>query len=203
MADEPTANQVLQTDAGEPAPEPRPLEARLAEAQAKIEEQHQAWLRALADADNARKRAQADVAQARKFAIERFVDDLLPVIDSLEAALGAGGATADSLRSGVELTLRLLRTALERASVAEVAPAPGARFDPHRHQAMAVVEVEAEPNTVVAVMQKGYILNERVVRPALVTVAKARNAAGGTPPKVENGGGNPISDTGLDQPSRT
>ncbi|TAK45770.1 MAG: nucleotide exchange factor GrpE [Betaproteobacteria bacterium] len=183
MADDPATSQAPQTDALAPEPEPRPLDALLAEAQAKIEEQHQAWLRALADAENARKRAQADVAQARKFAIERFVDDLLPVIDSLEAALDAGHATADSLRSGVQLTLRLLRTALERANVAEVAPAPGARFDPHRHQAMAAVEAPAEPNTIVAVMQKGYVLNERVVRPALVTVAKAREAAGGTPPQ--------------------
>ncbi len=181
MADDPTASQAPQTDAG--APEPRPLDALLAEAQAKIEDQRQAWLRALADAENARKRALAEVAQARKFAIERFVDDLLPVLDSLEAALGAGNATADSFRSGVELTLRLLRAALERASVAEVAPAPGARFDPHRHQAMAVVEAEAEPNTIVAVMQKGYVLNERVVRPALVTVAKARETAGGNAPQ--------------------
>lgn len=188
------------SDPQTPAPAPQPeaasttppaaksLEELLAEAQAKIEEQRQAWLRALADAENARKRAQADVAQARKFAVERFVDDLLPVMDSLEAALGAGGATAESLRSGVELTLRLLRTALERANVAEVAPAPGARFDPHRHQAMAAVEAEAEPNTIVAVMQKGYSLNERVVRPALVTVAKAREASAEAPLQVENGG---------------
>lgn len=187
----------------EPAPaEPAPaasktLDELLAEAQAKIEEQRQAWLRALADAENARKRAQADIAQARKFAIERFVDDLLPVIDSLEAALGAGGATADSLRGGVELTLRLLRAALERAGVAEVAPAAGERFDPHRHQAMAAVEAEGEPNTIVAVMQKGYSLNERVVRPALVTVARARAASAEAPAKVENGGANPISDAGL------
>lgn len=203
MSDTTSTPQAGQTDTPETAGQGKSLDELLAEAQARLEEQRQAWLRALADAENTRKRAQADVAQARKFAIERFVDDLLPVIDSLEAALDAGHATADSLRSGVELTLRLLRTALERANVAEVAPAPGARFDPHRHQAMAAVEAPAEPNTIVAVMQKGYVLNERVVRPALVTVAKAREAAGGTPPKVENGGGNPISDTGLDQPSRT
>jgi len=159
------------------------LDELLAEAQARIEEQREAWLRALADAENARKRAQADIAQARKFAVERFVDDLLPVIDSLEAALEAGGATADSLRSGVELTLRLLRIARERANVAEVAPAPGERFDPHRHQAMAAVEAEAEPNAIVAVMQKGYCLNERVVRPALVTVAKARESSAKAPPQ--------------------
>ena len=169
---------------------PRPLEVILAEAQAKLEDQRQAWLRALADAENARKRAQADVAQARKFAVERFVEDLLPVADSLGAALATEAANAESLRSGIELTLKLLRGALERASVTEVAPSAGERFDPHRHQAMAAVEAGQEPNTVLAVLQKGYTLHERVVRPALVTVAKAR--------AVENGAGNPISDSNLE-----
>jgi molecular chaperone GrpE len=197
MADTPEAPQSSQAEAGEAAPESKSLDELLAEAQARIEEHRQAWLRALADAENTRKRAQADIAQARKFAIERFVDDLLPVIDSLEAALSAGSATADSFRSGVELTLRLLRTALERANVAEVAPAPGERFDPHRHQAMAAVEAQAEPNTIVAVMQKGYRLNERMVRPALVTVAKPRESSAQAPAKVENGSANPISDEGL------
>jgi len=162
--------------AGATPPEEKPLDQLLADAQAKVEEHRNAWLRALADADNARKRAQAEIAQARKFAVERTVEDLLPVMDSLEAALATQGSGADPLRSGVELTLKLLRTALERAGVAEIGPKPGERFDPYRHQAMAAVEAEAEPNTVVALMQKGYALNDRVVRPALVTVAKARPA---------------------------
>ncbi len=163
---------------GEAAPseQEKSLDQLLAEAEAKVEEHRNAWLRALADADNARKRAQAEIAQARKFAVERTVEDLLPVTDSLEAALAAEGATVQTLRSGVELTLKLLRNALERAGVAEIAPKAGERFDPHRHQAMAAVESDAEPNTVLAVMQKGYALNERVVRAALVTVAKARPA---------------------------
>src|SRR3990172_652238 len=203
MADTPATPQPSQSETAETSATSPSLDQLLAEAQARIEEQRQAWLRALADAENARKRALADIAQARKFALERFVDDLLPVIDSLEAALGAGGATEDSVRSGVELTLRLLRTALERANVAEVAPEPGERFDPHRHQAMAVVEAESEPNTVVALMQKGYCLNERVVRPALVTVAEARGSSAAAPAKVENGSRNPISDEGLDQSPRT
>jgi molecular chaperone GrpE len=156
--------------------EGKSLDQLLAEAQAKIDEQRNAWLRALADADNARKRAQADIAQARKFAVERFVEDLLPVMDSLGAALATPSAGDAPLRSGVELTLKLLRTALERAGVSELAPAPGERFDPHRHQAMAAVESDAEPNTVVNVMQKGYLLHDRVVRAALVTVAKPRPA---------------------------
>ena len=167
----------------------RSLDELLAEAQAKLDEQRDAWLRALADADNARKRAQADIAQARKYAAERIVEELLPVMDSLEAALGAAGASPDALRAGVELTQRQLRQAFERAGVAEVDPGAGQRFDPHRHQAMAAVEADQEPNTVLAVMQKGYTLHDRVVRPALVTVAKAR--------AVENVPGNPISDSNL------
>jgi molecular chaperone GrpE len=166
----------------------RSLDELLAEAQAKLDEQRDAWLRALADAENARKRAQADIAQARKYAAERIVEELLPVMDSLEAALGAAGANPDALRAGVELTQRQLRQAFERAGVAEVNPGAGQRFDPHRHQAMSAVEADQEPNTVLAVMQKGYTLHDRVVRPALVTVAKA----------VENGAGNPISDSNLE-----
>jgi molecular chaperone GrpE len=166
----------------------RSLDELLAEAQAKLDEQRDAWLRALADAENARKRAQADIAQARKYAAERIVEELLPVMDSLEAALGAAGANPDALRAGVELTQRQLRQAFERAGVAEVNPGAGQRFDPHRHQAMSAVEADQEPNTVLAVMQKGYTLHDRVVRPALVTVAKA----------VESGAGNPISDSNLE-----
>ena len=111
-------------------------------------------------------------------------------MDSLEAALTAAGAAPAPLREGVELTLRQMRSAFERAGVAEVNPAAGQRFDPHRHQAMAAVEAAQEPNTVLAVLQKGYTLHDRVVRPALVTVAKAR--------AVENGAGNPISDSNLE-----
>jgi molecular chaperone GrpE len=178
-----------------PGPEAaRSLDELLAEAQSKLDEQRDAWLRALADAENARKRAQADIAQARKYAAERIVEDLLPVMDSLEAALGAAGASPDALRSGVELTYRQLRQAFERAGVAEVNPAPGQRFDPHRHQAMAAVEADQEPNTVLAVMQKGYTLHDRVVRPALVSVAKARPEKSA----VENGAGNPISNSNLE-----
>jgi molecular chaperone GrpE len=174
-----------------PGPEAaRPLEVLLAEAQAKLDEQRDAWLRALADAENARKRAQADIAQARRYAAERMVEDLLPVMDSLEAALGTADANPDALRAGVELTQRQLRNAFERAGVAEINPVPGQRFDPHRHQAMAAVEADQEPNSVLTVMQKGYSLHDRVVRPALVTVAKAK--------AVENGAGNPISDSNLE-----
>lgn len=161
--------------------EDRPLERLLAEAQARFDEQREQLLRALAEADNARKRAQAEVAAAHKFAIERFAQSLLPVCDSLEAALAAPGEAAEALKSGVELTLRQLRGALERAGVAEIPAAAGARFDPNIHQAMAVVESPGEANSIVAVMVKGYRLHERVLRPALVTVAKAVEKAIETP----------------------
>ena len=148
-------------------PQEKSLEELLAEAQAKIEEQRDTMMRAMADAENARKRAQAEAASARKYALESFAEGLLPVVDSLEAALKTGDT------SGVELTLKQMRSALEKSSVREVDPKPGERFDPHRHQAMAAVEAAgAEPNTVVATMQKGYVLHDRVLRPALVTVAK-------------------------------
>lgn len=168
----------------------RSLDEALADAQAKLEEQREAWLRALADAENARKRAQSDIAQARRYAAERIVEDLLPVMDSLEAALASPDSGPAALRAGVELTLRQLRSAFERAGAVVVSPEAGQRFDPHRHQAMAALEADQEPNTVLAVLQKGYALHDRVVRPALVNVAKAR--------EVENGPGNPISDSNLE-----
>ncbi len=163
------------------------LDQLLAEAQARIDEQKEAWLRAMADAENARKRAQADVQAAHKFAVERIAESLLPVMDSLEAALAAAEGAPQALRDGVEITAKQLKAAFQKASLAEIAPAAGERFDPHKHQAMAAVESAAEPNTVVAVMLKGYALHERVIRPALVTVAKA----------LENRVGNPISDSNL------
>ena len=169
---------------------PRSAEGALEEALARAEEHRNAWLRALADADNARKRAQAEVAQARKFAAERVVEDLLPVMDSLEAALTEDGSDPQATRAGIELTLKQLQGALERAGVTPVSAEPGQRFDPYRHQAMAALEAEQEPNTVLAVLQKGYALHERIVRPALVTVAKAK--------AVENRPGNPISDSNLE-----
>ena len=166
----------------------KPLEQQLAEAQAQVQTQREAMLRALADAENARKRYQAEAANSQKYAIERFAEALLPVVDSLEAALANKDASPEALRDGVQLTLRQLSQALDKARVSAIAPVAGERFDPHRHQAMAAVEADSEPNTVVATMQKGYQLHDRVLRPALVTVAKP----------VEKAGANPISDTDLD-----
>lgn len=152
---------------------PKSLEELLADAEARVIEQREAWLRALADAENARKRAQADIAGAHKYGVERIAESLIPVMDSLQAALADEGTDPAILRSGVELTQKQLGAAFEKAGIAEINPAAGEKFDPHVHQAMMAVESTAEPNTVVTLMQKGYLLHDRVIRPALVTVAKA------------------------------
>ena len=159
----------------EPAAPAKTLEELLAEAEAKVQEQRDAWLRALADAENARKRAQTDIASAHKYGVERLAEALVPVMDSLQAALADHASDVATLRSGVELTLKQLGAAFEKTSLAEINPAARDKFDPHFHQAMMAVEADADPNTVVAVMQKGYRLHDRVIRPALVTVAKARS----------------------------
>jgi len=151
------------------------LEESLRKAEAAAQEHHDAWLRAKAETENVRKRAQTDVVAAHKFAVENFATELLAVKDSLEAALATENASADSLKSGVELTLKQIKSAFEKFNLSEENPA-GQKFDPHRHQAISMVEADAEPNTVVQVLQKGYKLHERVIRPALVTVAKAKNA---------------------------
>ncbi len=150
------------------------LEALLKRAELAAEEHHDAWLRARAEADNIRKRTQAEIASAHKFAVESFASELLAVKDSLEAALGAENASVESMKSGVELTLKQLRGVFEKFSLSEIDPA-GQKFDPHQHQAITMVESDAEPNTVVQVLQKGYLLHDRVIRPALVTVARAKN----------------------------
>ncbi len=128
------------------------------------------FLRAKAETENARRRADEEVSKARKFAVEAFAESLLPVADSLTAGLAIADATAQQLREGSEATLRQLKSALERHKVIEINPEAGAKFDPHQHQAISVVPAEQEPNTVVTVLQKGYLIAERVLRPALVTV---------------------------------
>ena len=159
------------------APEPAldmaaSLEERLKKAELAAAEHHDAWLRAKAEADNIRKRARGEIASAHKFAVEGFASELLAVKDSLEAALAAESASVDSMRSGIELTLKQLTGVFERFNLAEINPV-GQKFDPHRHQAISAVEAQAEPNTIVQVLQKGYLLHDRVIRPALVLVAKA------------------------------
>jgi molecular chaperone GrpE len=154
------------------------LAARLASAESEIAELKDAYLRARAEADNIRKQGQADVARAYKYAIDKFAVELLPVKDALELALATPGE-ADALREGVALTLRQLDAAFAKAGIAEIAAA-GEKFDPHRHQAMAMIDSEAPANTVVQVFQKGYSLNDRVLRPALVAVARPKDGAPGT-----------------------
>ncbi|WKB52821.1 nucleotide exchange factor GrpE [Eleftheria terrae] len=148
-----------------------PVEQRLAELEAKHAEVADAYLRAKAEAENTRRRAEEEISKARKFAVEGFADSLLPVKDSLEAALSVQNGTPEQLREGVHATLRQLSQALERNKVLEVNPPAGTKFDPHQHQAISVVPADQEPNTVVAVLQKGYVIAERVLRPALVTVS--------------------------------
>jgi len=149
------------------------LEEALRQAELKAAEHHDAWLRAKAETENMRRRAQDDIAKASKFAAEKFATAMLPVKDSLEAALAVENQTVDKIREGVELTLRQLVSAFEGAKLAEENPL-GQKFDPNKHQAISMVEADAEPNTVVTVLQKGYLLNERVIRPAMVMVAKAK-----------------------------
>jgi molecular chaperone GrpE len=143
----------------------------LAALQARHAEVADAYLRAKAEAENTRRRAEEEMAKARKFAIESFAESLLPVTDSLEAAISIPNATPEQLLEGVHATLRQLTQALERHKVVQIAPPVGAKFDPHQHQAISVVPADQEPNTVVAVLQKGFLIAERVLRPALVTVA--------------------------------
>jgi molecular chaperone GrpE len=149
------------------------LEQRLREAELSVQEHHDAWLRARAEADNIRKRSQTEIANAHKFAVENFATELLAVKDSLEAALVSENAGVEGMRSGVELTLRQLKAVFEKFNVTEVDPG-GQKFDPHRHQAISTVESDAEPNSVVQVLQKGYLLHDRVIRPALVIVARSK-----------------------------
>lgn len=147
------------------------LAAQLRQAEEKAAEHHDAWLRAKAETENVRRRAQEDIAKASKFAIERFAKELIVVKDSLEAGLAAENPSVDSLRAGTELTLKQLIAAFEKSQLREINPV-GEKFDPHFHQAISMIESDQEPNTVVNVLQKGYLLADRVLRPALVTVAQ-------------------------------
>ena len=151
------------------------IEQQLAELQARHTEVSDAYLRAKAEAENIRRRAEEEISKARKFAVEAFAESMLPVRDSLEAALATQAAKPDTpmetVIEGVTNTLRQLASALERNKVLEINPAAGVKFDPTVHQAISMVPADQEANTVVGVLQKGYVIAERVLRPALVTVA--------------------------------
>ena len=153
------------------APSQTSLATQLAELEARHAEVSDAYLRAKAEAENTRRRADEEISKARKFAVESFADSLLPVKDSLEAAIALPNATHEQLLEGVQATLRQLAAALERNKVLQIAPEAGTKFDPHHHQAISMVPADQEANTVVTVLQKGYFIADRVLRPALVTVA--------------------------------
>ncbi|MFO1339457.1 MAG: nucleotide exchange factor GrpE [Burkholderiaceae bacterium] len=146
-------------------------DALLAQAQAQLTEAQDAFLRAKAEAENVRRRADEEISKARKYAVESFADSLLPVKDSLEAAIAMPDAPVEKVLEGVHATLRQLSAALERNKVLDINPPAGTRFDPHQHQAISMVPADQDANTVVAVLQKGYLIADRVLRPALVTVA--------------------------------
>jgi molecular chaperone GrpE len=152
------------------------LEARLAAATAEVEKFREDWLRAKAETDNVRRRGQDDVAKAHRFGVEGFAGALLAVKDSLDAALTVENTSVESFKEGVEITARQLESVFEKFAIRVVNP-QGEKFDPHRHQAISQVESDQEPNTVVTVLQKGYLLHDRVLRPALVMVAKPKNEA--------------------------
>jgi molecular chaperone GrpE len=171
------ANPPRPSDAGSPdAAAASPAAAApgmIPDLEARHAELSDAFLRAKAEAENTRRRAEEEIAKARKFAVEGFAESLLPVKDSLEAAIAIPAATPEQLLEGVHATLRQLSAALERNKVVEINPPPATRFDPHQHQAISVVPAAQEPNTVVAVLQKGYLIADRVLRPALVSVSAA------------------------------
>lgn len=149
------------------------LEEMLQEAERKAQEHYDAWMYAKAESENIRRRAAEDVSKAQKFAVERFSNEMLAVKDSLEAGMAVQTDNIESFKSGMELTLKQLSSVFEKFNIKEINPV-GEKLDPHKHQAIGMVESEQAANTVVSVMQKGYSLNDRVLRPALVMVSKGK-----------------------------
>lgn len=166
--------QDQQAPAQESVAAENPLEAQLSATEAKLADMHDAFMRAKADAENIRRRAQEDVSKAHKFAVESFAEALLPVRDSLEMALKVESGDVAALREGVEMTLKQLTAAFERNRLVEVMPQQGDKLDPNKHQAVAVVPADQEANTVVNVLQKGYMIADRLLRPAIVTAAQPK-----------------------------
>ncbi len=155
------------------------LEEKFANAEAKISELQDALLRANAEMENVRRRMQEDLMRARKFAIEGFAEALLPAKDSLEIALKIETPSIESLKEGVGMTLKQLNSAFEKNRVTEANPMPGEKFDPEKHQAISVVSVEQDTNTIINVLQKGYLIADRLLRPALVTVSQGKSDSNG------------------------
>ena len=174
MQDEMNPATETASDNANPAVETMPsIEEMLKAAELKAAEHHDAWLRAKAETENLRRRAQTDVENARKFAVENFANEILAVKDSLEAALMVDTPSVQNMKDGVDLTLKQLNSVFSKFNLAEINPM-GEKFDPHQHQAMGMLDSDKPANTVVNVLQKGYRLHERTIRPALVMVAKAR-----------------------------
>ena len=169
VENQPGSTEAQAQEAGIPG-----MEEQLAQVEAKLAEMHDAFMRAKAEGENIRRRAQEDVAKAHKFAIESFAESMVPVRDSLEMALKVETPTIESLKEGVELTLKQLTSAFEKNRLLEVMPAAGDKLDPMKHQAVSLVPSEQEANTVVSVLQKGYTIADRLLRPAIVTVAQPK-----------------------------
>ena len=156
------------------APEIMPsLEEMLKEAERKAQEHYDAWMYAKAEGENIRRRAVDDISKAQKFAVERFSGEMLAVKDSLEAGLAVTTENVASFKGGMELTLKQLSGVFEKFNISEINPV-GEKLDPHKHQAIGMMDSDQPANTVVSVMQKGYALNDRILRPALVMVAKGK-----------------------------
>ena len=153
---------------------PQSMEEELVELKTKLAEMQDNFLRAKAEGENIRRRAAEDIAKAHKFAIENFAEHLIPVSDSLYAALATEAGDAKAFKEGLEITLKQLVAAFEKGRLVEINPEPGAKFDPHQHQAISMVPSDQEPNTVVSVLQRGFLIADRVLRPALVTVSQAK-----------------------------
>ena len=176
MQDEETKNVQDMTQEA-PAAEtgtPESVEQKLAEAEARLVELQDSFLRAKADTENMRRRAQEDIARAHKFAIESFAEAMVPVKDSLEMALKVETPSIESLKEGVEMTLRQLTSAFDKNRLLELNPQPGDKLDPMKHQAISMVPSDQEANTIVSVLQKGYTIADRLLRPALVTVSQQK-----------------------------
>ena len=153
---------------------PQSMEEELADLKTKLAEMQDNFLRAKAEAENIRRRAAEDIAKAHKFAIENFAEHLIPVSDSLYAALATEAGDAKAFKEGLEITLKQLVAAFEKGRLVEINPTPGAKFDPHQHQAISMVPSDQVANTVVSVLQRGFLIADRVLRPALVTVSQAK-----------------------------
>jgi molecular chaperone GrpE len=150
------------------------MEEMLQAAELKAQEHYDAWMYAKAEGENIRRRAAEDVSKAQKFAVERFSNEMLAVMDSLQAGMSVQTENIESFKSGMELTMKQLSSVFDKFNIKEINPV-GEKLDPHKHQAIGMIESEQEANTVVSVMQKGYSLNDRVMRPALVMVSKGKD----------------------------